>query len=270
MSAVATDWRARTRTALERGETVLGTFVKSPDPAVAEILAGAGFELLVADLEHSSLTVADVATIVRAAEPFEVAVMARIPAAAITEASRLLETGAIGVQVTDVVDPATLAELRDATRFPPAGRRSLALTHRDAGFGRIGAAAYIDQAHARLVTVAQVESRAGVAALPELLASPDQPDVWFIGPFDLSTDLGYPGELEHPDVQAAFDELLRPLGAAGARIGVFARDAADAAAWRARGASFLLLSSDVTLLAGAARSMLAAARSALTPPGAPA
>jgi len=124
--------------------------------------------------------------------------------------------------------------------------------------------AYLEQAAARLLTVAQVESRAGVAALGALLASPDQPDAWFIGPFDLSTDLGYPGDLEHPEVQKAFGEILSALEAAGSRIGVFARDGADAAAWRERGASFLLLSSDVTLLAGAARSAVAGARSALT------
>ena len=263
MSTVPADWRSRIRASLERGETVLGTFVKSPDPAVAEILAGAGFDLLVADLEHSSLTIADVAAIARAAEPFEVAVMARIPPAEIGQAGRLLETGAIGLQVTDVVDTQTLADLRRATRFPPEGRRSLALTQRDAGFGRLGAAAYLDQSRARLVTVAQIESRAGVAALPALLASPDQPDAWFLGPFDLSSDLGHPGELEHPEVQEVFGEILGALSAAGGRIGVFARDADDAAAWRARGASFLLLSSDVTLLAGAARSTLAAAHAAL-------
>jgi 4-hydroxy-2-oxoheptanedioate aldolase len=258
------DWRARIRAALERGETILGTFVKSPDPAIAEILAGAGFELLVADLEHSSLTIADVATIVRAAEPFEVPVMARIASGEIGQAARLLETGAIGVQVTDVVDPETLAELRRATRFPPQGRRSLALTQRDAGFGRMTAPAYLEQAAARLLTVAQVESRAGVAALGALLASPDQPDVWFIGPFDLSSDLGHPGELEHADVQATFEEILGKLEAAEARIGVFARDGADAERWHAHGARFLLLSSDVTLLAGAARSAVASARAALT------
>jgi 4-hydroxy-2-oxoheptanedioate aldolase len=263
MSDVASDWRARSRAALEHGETILGTFVKSPDPAVAEILAGAGFELLVADLEHSNLTVADVATIVRAAEPFEVPVIARIAPSEIAQAGRLLETGAIGVQVTDVSDREMLAELRRSTRFPPRGRRSLALTQRDAGFGRITAPAYLEQVAARLLTVAQVESRAGVAALDALLASPDQPDVWFIGPFDLSADLGHPGELEHADVQKALNEILSTLGAAGAHIGVFARDVADAELWHARGARFVLLSSDVMLLAGAARSAVATARSAL-------
>jgi 4-hydroxy-2-oxoheptanedioate aldolase len=97
-----------------------------------------------------------------------------------------------------------------------------------------------------------------------MLASPHQPDVWFIGPFDLSSDLGHPGELEHPDVARVVNEVLDQLREHRARIGAFARDAADVAAWHARGAQFLLLASDVTLLAGAARSALAAARAGLS------
>jgi len=266
--ATTSDWRAHTRASLERGEPLLGTFVKSPDPAVAEILALAGFDLLVADLEHSSLAAADVAAIARAAEGCTVPVIARIPADELPRAGRLLETGAIGVQVTDVADPRTLAELWRATRFPPEGRRSFALSQRDTGFGLIGAARYRQQAGERLLTVAQIESRAGVAALSEMLASPQQPDVWFIGPFDLSSDLGHPGKFEHPDVARVVNEILDQLREHRARIGAFARDAADVVAWRARGAQFLLLSSDVTLLAGAARGALAAARGGLSGQGA--
>ena len=268
MTDASCDWRTRPRAALERGEPLLGTFVKSADPAVAEILALAGFDLLVADLEHSSLGAADVAAIVRAAEASEVPVLARIPAHALAWAGRLLETGAIGVQVTDVVHTQTLSQLWRATRFPPEGRRSLALSQRDAGFGRIAAAEYLRGARERLLTVAQIESRAAVAALSELLASPHQPDVWFIGPFDLSADLGHPGQLEHPDAASVLAEILDQLSRHGARIGVFARDGADAAAWHARGAQFVLISSDVALLAGAARSSLAAARAGLTAAGA--
>ena len=95
---------------------------------------------------------------------------------------------------------------------------------------------------------------AGILALPVLLASPDQPDVWFIGPFDLSADLGRPGELEHPEVRAAIDGVLATLRGAGATIGAFARDGADARDWRSRGAQLILISSDVMLLAGSARS----------------
>ena len=97
-----------------------------------------------------------------------------------------------------------------------------------------------------------------MAALPALLAGAHAPDVWFVGPFDLSADLGHPGELEHPEVRAAVDEALEALRGAGAAIGPFARDGADARDWRLRGAQLILISSDVMLLAGSARNAASA------------
>jgi 4-hydroxy-2-oxoheptanedioate aldolase len=246
-------WRGRPRETLAAGAPVLGTFVKSADPQLAEILALAGFGVLVADLEHSTLDEADVAAIVRAAELHRVPVVARIGARDLDRAGRLLETGAIGIQVTGVEEPSTLEGLHRATRFPPAGARSLALSHRGAGFGQAPVETFLRGDAACLLTVAQIESRAAVAALPELLAGAHGPDVWFIGPFDLSADLGRPGEVEHAEIRAVVDEALDALRDAGAAIGAFARDGADARDWRSRGAQLILISSDVMLLAGSAR-----------------
>jgi len=248
-----TGWRGGLRAALGRGAPLLGTFIKTADPAIAEILALAGFDLLVADLEHSTLALADVVGIVRAAELHAVPVIVRVSAADLDAAGRLLETGAIGIQVTGVERAETLARMRAATRFAPAGARSLAVSHRVAAFGRTSIGRYVDEAAASLVTVAQLESRAAVAALPALLDSPDAPDVWFIGPVDLANDLGHPGGHDHPEVTAVLGGVLDALRDRRAAIGVFARDAADAIAWRARGAQLILLGSDVTLLADAAR-----------------
>jgi 4-hydroxy-2-oxoheptanedioate aldolase len=246
-------WRAQLRRTLAAGAPALGTFVKSADPQLAEILALAGFAVLVADLEHSTLDAGDVAAIVRAAEPHRVPVLARIGARELDQAGRLLETGAIGIQVTGVEDPSTLEEIHRATRFPPAGARSLALSHRAAAFGLTPVKSFLRDEAARLLTVAQIESRSAVAALPALLAGAHAPDVWFIGPFDLSADLGHPGEVEHPEVRATVDEALDALRGAGATIGAFARDAADARDWRLRGAQLILISSDVALLESSAR-----------------
>jgi 4-hydroxy-2-oxoheptanedioate aldolase len=183
-----------------------------------------------------------------------VPVLARIGAGELDQAGRLLETGATGIQITGVEDLGTLEHLHRATRFAPAGARSLALSHRAAGYGFLPVETFLADEAARLVTVAQIETRAGVAALPKLLASEHAPDVWFIGPFDLSADLGHPGEVRHPEVRAAIDGVLETLRSTGATIGAFARDAEDARDWRLRGAQLILISSDVTLLAGAARS----------------
>ena len=246
-------WRAQPRASLAAGVPVLGTFVKSADPQVAEILAAAGFGVLVADLEHSTLGAREVAAIVRAADVHRVPVLARIGPGELDRAGRLLETGAIGIQLTGVEDSSTLEELHRVTRFAPAGTRSLALSHRAAAYGQLPVEAFLREEAARLLTVAQIESRAGIAALPELLESDCAPDVWLIGPFDLSNDLGHPGEVAHPEVRAAIDAAIALLRGADATIGAFARDAADAGDWRSRGAQLILISSDVTMLAGAAR-----------------
>ena len=250
------DRRAGLRATLERGDPLVGTFVKSGDPSIAEILALAGFDLLVADLEHSTLTLTDVVAIVRAAELHGVPVLVRISPADLDAAGRLLETGAVGIQVTNVADVQTLSKIRDATRFAPRGARSLAVSHRAASFGLLAPARYVTDAEAAVVTIAQIESRAGVAALPALLESADGPDVWFIGPVDLANDLGHPGEQDHPDVTAVVAGVLEVLRRRSASVGVFARDAADALEWRSRGAQVILLASDVGLLAGAARAAI--------------
>jgi 2-keto-3-deoxy-L-rhamnonate aldolase RhmA len=84
--------------------------------------------------------------------------------------------------------------------------------------------------------------------------------VWFIGPLDLSSDLGHPGAFSHPDVTRTIDDVLAAVHGRGARSGMFARDPEDARRWLARGVSLILLGSDLTLLAAAARDSLAVIR----------
>jgi 4-hydroxy-2-oxoheptanedioate aldolase len=110
--------------------------------------------------------------------------------------------------------------------------------------------------------VAQIESAAGIDALPWLLREESGPDAWFIGPVDLSCSLGHPGDLEHPDVQAAIITAADAILGAGARLGIFARGEHDAAAWRARGATYVLAGSDLTLLAQRADALVDAWREA--------
>jgi 2-keto-3-deoxy-L-rhamnonate aldolase RhmA len=252
--------RSNLRTALAGGRPVVGTFIKSADPAVAELFAIAGYDLLVADVEHASLALRDVEAIARAADVHGVPVLARIAPREAAGAGRFLDAGVSGIQLTDVSDEETLAALYRATRFPPQGRRSLALSHRAAGFGALSLDTFLERANDELLTVVQIESRTGAAAIEALLRSPFSPDVWFIGPLDLSSDLGHPGALSHPDVTRTIDHVLAAVHDHGACSGMFARDPEDAQRWLARGVSLILLGSDLTLLAAAARDSLAAIR----------
>lgn len=250
------------RSRLRAGEALLGTFVKSADPAIAETLASSGLDFLLADLEHSSLAIRDVENIARAGAVWNVPVVVRMAANRLAEAGRALEAGAAGIQVSDVSALETLEEIGRATSFPPAGRLGLSLAHRGAAFGATSATEYIRRLTDDVVVIAQIESRAGLDSLPQLLTTSSSPDAWFLGPMDLSCDLGRPGDLAHPDVRTALDGAASTILTAEQRLGVFARDDHDAAVWRARGATFVALGSDLALLAARAREIAASWRAA--------
>jgi len=225
---------------LRAGEPLLATFVKSADPAVVEAVAAAGFDVLIADVEHAPLEARDLHVIAAISALHGVATLARI--GELGDVTRILESGVDGIQVGDVSD---VAALRRAVRFRPDGTRGAATSHRAAGFGRVAVREWVAR---EVAVVAQVESAAGIAALPAMLADAPGPDAWFVGPVDLSCDLGHPGELDHPDVRGAIDAAVEAIGSAGRTLGIFAADERAAAAWRARGATYVAVGSDVTLL----------------------
>jgi len=228
---------------------LLGSFVKSRDPAITEILAHAGVDFVVVDIDHSSLGLTELETIVRAADLCGTPVIVRLPAEALPFAGRVLDTGAAGIQVCDVVDVSTLERAHASATYPPIGRRSLSLSHRAARFGRVPIAEYVERSARELVLVGQIESVAGVEALPSLLASGVPVDAWFIGPLDLSASLGLPGDGEHPVVRATLDDVAEKIIAADERLGVFARDMTDARRWASHGAAMIVLGSDYSLFA---------------------
>src|SRR5262249_31244590 len=135
--------------------------------------------------------------------------------------------------------------------YPPAGGRSLALSHRAAGFGRLSAADYLRRAADELVLVGQIESDGAVGALPPLLPGGGI-DVWFLGPLDLSVSLGKAGLSGDPLVVETLDRAAEAILAAKAPLGVFAGSIEEARSWRERGATLIAVGSDYTLLAGLA------------------
>jgi 2-keto-3-deoxy-L-rhamnonate aldolase RhmA len=240
---------------LSGGAALLGTFVKSADPGVAEILGGAGFDFLTADLEHSALGLRELEGIVRAAALGGCRVIARLSPERLDDAGRAVEAGVAGIQVSNVSDAATAAAARGAVTLAPRGRLGLSLSHRAAGFGALSAADYAERVLGELLVVGQIESRAGLETLDELLVMPDGPDAWFLGPMDLSADLGHPGELAHPEVVAALNGAATAILEAQRPLGIFATDEQAARHWRSRGATLVTLGSDVGLLARQARAL---------------
>ena len=245
------------RARLRDGERMLGTFVKSRDPLISETLAAAGYDFVVADLEHSSLSAGEVEGIVRACDVHDVPVIVRIPPSGLPLCGSLLDAGVTGIQVSDVSSAAVAAAVRASAHYPPVGERSLSLSTRAALFGAVPAAEHVGSSLARTVLIGQIESRAGLAALPEILDS-GVFDGLFFGPTDMAVALGHPGDPGHPGVAGALLDATGLILGHGTPLGIFCATADEARQWASRGLTFLAISTDLGMLRGAAVSALGA------------
>ena len=157
------------------------------------------------------------------------------------EIKRALDAGASGIMAPNV-DTVTQAEaLVRAVRIPPLGERGAASSTRASRYG-FGYPEYLREANGRLVTMVQIESARAVENC-EGIAAVDGVDVLFVGPTDLSIDMGVTD-----DAPAFFAALARVCGA-GKAAGILARTVAQAARYREMGFTVIAMESDRGLLA---------------------
>jgi 2-keto-3-deoxy-L-rhamnonate aldolase RhmA len=119
----------------------------------------------------------------------------------------------------------------------------------------VPAAEHVGSSLARTVLIGQIESAAGLAALPEILES-GVFDGLFFGPTDMAVALGHPGNPGHPDVGAALATATDRILGHGTRLGIFCATADEARRWSERGLTLLAISTDLGMLRGAAVSAL--------------
>ena len=194
---------------LRAGETVFGCFVRYPEPALIEMLGYYGWDYIMFDGEHSTITPRDCENLCRAAELQNVSTCVRVPTNQQPVILRYLDTGVQGVMIPMINSVAEAEAAVRAVKYPPRGARGLAGA-RAADYGQVQPFSfpdYIARANDETMIIAQVETAQAVEALPEIVRLPDI-DVLFIGPTDLSTSLGVPGDLKHPRVQEAFDRIV--------------------------------------------------------------
>jgi len=249
--------RGRLRARLAAGDATLGTFVGAASPVTAEACAAAGVDWLVLDLEHGSGGEEQVRDVVPAAGAYGVPAVVRVESAARIRIGRVLDLGAAGVMLPRMD---TAEEVRKAVRhlrYPPDGDRGVATYNRACRFALDPGA--LGRARNEVLGVVQIESASAVDQV-EQIAAIDGVDVLFVGPQDLSHNLGVPFDLQAP---AYLTSLERVRGAAerhGKACGLLVGDGAAAAARHAEGWTFVAIGSDATLLAAAVAAELGRAR----------
>jgi 2-keto-3-deoxy-L-rhamnonate aldolase RhmA len=256
------------RLALARGTPALGTWVKIPAMEVMELIALAGFDFAVIDLEHAPIGIETAYRLIGTALHTGVAPVVRLPGLDPGLAQRLLDAGAEGLMIPHVDTVAQARAAVSAVRFPPLGTRGVGATSRAGGWGALPRDVYLSQTP---VLIAQIESAEGVRHAGAIAAL-DGVDALLVGAADLSVSLGLPES--DPRVRDLIAQTVGHAREAGVPIGNAGGATAEAARASAEaGFTFTMLSNDASLLGTAARAAVEAARAAVTPartPGDPA
>jgi 4-hydroxy-2-oxoheptanedioate aldolase len=237
--------------ALVERQPKIGLWLGLADAYSAEICAGAGFDWLVVDAEHSPNDVRSVLAHLQALAPYPVEPVVRPPVGDAVLIKQYLDIGARTLLVPMVESAEQAGAVVAATRYPPQGMRGMAL-----GLARAARWAtvqgYATQANEQICLLVQIETARGLESL-ERIAAIDGVDGLFIGPSDLAASLGHPGNPGHPAVQSTIDQALGRIVRTGKAAGILAADEVRARQCLALGCTFVAVGSDIGLLSRAAR-----------------
>jgi 4-hydroxy-2-oxoheptanedioate aldolase len=243
---------------LGAGEPVFGVSVMIPSPQIVEMIAAAGFDWVLLDCEHGTLTLESVELMAMAAEASGITAIARPVSRSAEHILQVLDRGVMGVQVPHVNTAADARDAIAAVKFHPLGRRSLAAGTRAAFYDAHGGLAeFVKAANDATLVAIQLEDREAIENIDELLKV-DGVDVFFIGPSDLSQSMGFPGNPKAPAVAEAIESSFRKMVAAKRTPGTPAT-AENVGAVMDQGVRYIYTHLP-RLLAASAKSYLAATR----------
>ena len=243
---------------LARGESVFGTMIfELLGPGLPAILAGAGAEFVLYDMEHSGISDEEIKRQVSYCRGLDIVPLVRPPDKTYATTARLLDLGAMGLMYQMVESREEAEEIVSWTRYPPHGVRGAMFggAHDDYSGGDV--AAKMAAADARTLVVALIETVKGVENVDAIMAVPGI-DMAHVGHFDLSLTMGIPAQFDHPDFDAAIGKIVAACARHGKACGVLAPNVEWGRSWMARGFRFITYSLDIALVGDGLRAGITA------------
>lgn len=236
---------------IRNGEAVNGCWLNTGSPVTAEIVGRSGFDWVLVDLEHGAGSEATLLPILQALGNTGVSTIIRVESPEGQRIHRVLDMGADGVMCPKITSAEDARKLARGLHYPPFGTRGVAKMVRATGFGR-NFQSYYDHSRDQILGIAQIET---VAVLDHLdaVAQTDGIDVLFIGPADLSMELGIFGQFDHPRFVEAMQETINAAQKAQKATGILFFNPDDYARYYKLGIRFLACGSDATFVAEGAQ-----------------
>jgi len=241
------------------GQPAFGVSLMFSSPQIVDMVGKLGFDWILIDCEHGSISLESVELLAMAAEASEITPLARPRSNNPEEIAGLLDRGVMGVQVPHVNTAKEAARAVAAVKYAPLGTRGLAAGTRSANYGfGLSMAEYVIAANRETLVCVQLEEAEALHNVTDILRV-DGVDVFFIGPSDLSQSMGYPGQPKAPPVKEAMEKGFAAIRAAGKAPGS-AGDAQATLSYLDQGVLYLYTHL-TTLLSMGSRQFLEAVRS---------
>ncbi|NRA71622.1 MAG: 4-hydroxy-2-oxoheptanedioate aldolase [Gammaproteobacteria bacterium] len=241
------------KAALSSNKTQFGLWMGLPDSICAEIGAGAGFDWLLIDAEHAPYNLRGIQHNLQAMAPYDVSAIVRPAEGTTAIIKQLLDIGAQSLLIPMVNTAEQARQLVQDSLYPPQGIRGLGTSMARAAHWN-GIPDYLHKANDEICLIVQAETQQAIENLEEIVAV-EGVDGVFIGPSDLSASMGYVGNPGHPDVVAVVEQAIQTIIKAGKAAGVLAVDEKLAKGYAKKGAKFIGVGVDASLLATSVRNL---------------
>ncbi|MEZ5647527.1 MAG: aldolase/citrate lyase family protein [Alphaproteobacteria bacterium] len=242
---------------------LIGSWLMSASPLTAEAMGCVGFDFLVVDMEHCPIDLPQALALMQVLAGTPTPPVLRVPWNDAIIVKRVLDAGAQTLMFPFIQTIEEAKQAVAATRYPPRGIRGVAGMNRAGRFGTI--TDYVHKAASELCVILQLETPAAVALLPQIAAL-DGVDAIFIGPADLSANMGLLGKVMDPQVQEALAAAAQVAKDCKVPCGIIGQDTAAVKRYLAMGYSFVAMGSDLGLMIHQASSGLETIRKDLTTP----
>ena len=237
--------------ALAGNKQTYGSWITLSHPLIPDILAAAGFDWLVVDMEHSSIGLNELLPLIISIEANNMVPLVRVGENNSNLIKRVMDVGAYGVIVPNVNNREQALAAVNAVKYPPIGTRGIGL-YRAQKYGR-HFEEYKTWLSNESVVIVQIEHIDAVDKIDEILSIRGI-DAFMVGPYDLSGSLGKPGVFDDPEVGRALEKVIE----AGKRHNITAgfhsvsSDPEEARKREEEGYKFLAFSLDTIFLGDAA------------------
>jgi len=221
----------------------IGIFIQIPSIDLAEIFLMAGFDFLLLDLEHGFMGTGDVRQITRTVRTLNKTCWVRVPKTEPAMISRVLDWDVDAVVVPQINSLSELEEIISIAAFPPIGKRGFCSAVRE--FNYLGAPHMVQQAKPRIIPL--IETRQAANNMTDFISCPHI-DTLFIGPGDLSTDMGYAGDWQNEEMQTILQDLVAQVVNSAKHCIFHAKTPGDAYKWYERGVTMMTYGIDSQLL----------------------